>query len=485
MYKIYLEEFDSTLDYEADKLCSRSFAYILKENDWVLQYCVDLSNNECNAVVFADEFWVDYEEGEKVKRPINLYRGGQYDFDAQTYRFLEGGIVFSDGITYVAFAGHAEDWYLVSGILNESEPRNKIKSRFFPGLQQFQKDIIARSEEPDDPALYRFDNALNVIWKTPLSSNQEGVRGLTGAPQLFEDVIYLNLPDQVKYYGPTPMAIGAFSAETGEPLWTKTLPCCVRNADLHEGEVYIASEFFLQIRDVRTGEITWELEPCWDEGHIPCHLIPLNGEDLLINFQFKSLAWILDRETKTITQRIHFPSGSGYCFSTMRWPQKHGKNRWLWSTEFVLFTHNMRNSALVTIDYDEAAPPQVDTTVGAKPRPKHTLKGVSLESGEKEYILTIDHDDLDEVVRYAMIILQNFAHEKGRCAGISSKPDRKHNGKIHVEVIRKTLDTMDMKEDEVLERLNLIKLLTERRLNSVSFKAGNKKDKFSIDVALV
>ena len=56
----------------------------------------------------------------------------------------------------------------------------------------------------------------------------------------------------------------------------------------------------------------------------------------------------------------------------------------------------------------------------------HKLKGKTAESGEKEYFLEMTHHDLDEIVRYCIIILSNFVHEKGRAAQSS-----KHNGAIY------------------------------------------------------
>ena len=118
-----------------------------------------------------------------------------------------------------------------------------------------------------------------------------------------------------------------------------------------------------------------------------------------------------------------------------------------------------------------------------KPRPEHKLKGKTVESGEKEYFLDMKHHDLDEIIRYCIIIIKNLAHDKGRI-GLPNKPDRKHNGKVHVTIDKSELVT-DKTDDEINESLYAIKAITEHTLKKLNITAGNKKDDFMVDIKLV
>ena len=292
------------------------------------------------------------------------------------------------------------------------------------------------------------------------------------------------MPEHAYYQKtPTPMDIGAFCAKTGQPLWSDTLPCCARNADLHGSEVYIASDQFLQIRDVPTGEVVWEMLPFWSDDESPCHLYPLSENDLLVNFQFKNFAWVINRSDNSIKQTITLPEKSYYCLSTTSLPTKVADNRWAWEAEYTNFTQNTRNSAVVTIDLDNSQPEDAEATI--KPRPKHKLKGKTVENGEKEYFLEIDHDNLDEVVRYGVIIIKKCAHNKGLgCAYPRLKPDRKHNGKIHVKVKKKSLNT-DKTDAEIMTALADIKMLCEYTFQTLNIRAGKGKGELVVDIELI
>ena len=175
------------------------------------------------------------------------------------------------------------------------------------------------------------------------------------------------------------------------------------------------------------------------------------------------------------------PEKSYYCLSTTSLPTKVANNRWTWTASYTNFTQNTRNSAVVTIDLDKNQPEDVEAAI--KPRPKHKLRGKMLENGEKEYFLEIDHNNLDEVIRYGIIIIKKFGHDKG-CAYPRLKPDRKHNGKVHVKVKKKSLNT-NKTDVEIMTALADIKMLCEYTFQTLNIRAGNGKDELVVDIELI
>ncbi|WP_077338236.1 hypothetical protein [Pseudocolwellia agarivorans] len=510
MYTVTIEEFESTAwPCVSDELYIRTRNYIYQQHEgkWLpAQNRFSLGDHQELRYLF-NSFWSKYEENN-----INMY--SYLPIQSKPYKdvntlqglFLEGVLLDENRLDYIALEVINRKDFLVIGNLKEPEPSKRILFSLMDTITQYNNHVIVRGIF-ENASLTCFDKNLTKVWETPLEYSRNGRRGLTGEPQLFDNIIYLNMPERISHQKiPTPMEIGAFSADTGEALWKDTLPCCVRNADLHGNEVFIASEYFLQIRDVTTGNVVWELEPFWEADEIPHHLYPLSGNDLLINFQFKGKALIIDRVSKIIKQTIIFPEKSGYCFTTLSLPIKLSNTQWFWDTEFLHFTQNSRNSAVVTIDLDNTnnitqgsdSPAEISqkntlsegdtestilhTDVILKPRPKHKLKGKTVESGEKEYFLEMTHHDLDEIVRYCIIILSNFAHEKGR-AGQSSKPDRKHNGNIHVTINKAAIVT-DKADSEVKKHLQNIKVVSEHTFERLDIKSGNNSE-FLIDVQLV
>lgn len=510
MYTVTIEEFESTAwPCVSDELYIRTRNYIYQKNKgkWQPAHNRFTLGNKQELGYFFNSFWSEnLENNINTNTYLPIQAKPYKDVNTLLGLFLEGILLDENQLDYIGLEVINREKFLVIGNLKEPEPSKRISFRLMNTITQYNDTVIVRGIF-ENASLTCFDKNLTKVWETPLECSDTGMRGLSGKPQLFNNIIYLNMPEDIRYQKtPTPMEIGAFSADTGEALWKDTLPCCVRNADLHGNEVFIASEYFLQIRDVTTGEVVWELEPFWEADEIPHHLYPLRDNDLLINFQFKGKALIIDRVSKTIKQTILFPEKSGYCFTTLSLPIKLSDTQWVWKTEFLHFTQKSRNSGVVTIDLDNtnnltkksANLPTVSqeyslsddngeaavlhTDVILKPRPTHKLKGKTVESGEKEYFLEMTHHDLDEIVRYCIIILSNFAHEKGR-AGQSSKPDRKHNGNIHIKINKAAIVT-DKTDVEVEAQLQTIKVINEHTFKYLDIKSGNNSE-FLIDIQLV
>lgn len=484
MYKVTIEEFDSTswLYCFEDKVFLKTNNYIYEQlgGSWQPVYCIFYESEDKYISSFANSFWL-------LKKEKNNVALHCIDSNKEKYKKLKGSfqsnsILFNKNLkNYIGIWQSNGDRGLAVGSLYEETPSYFIEGRFFNGVKQYESNFIVRGIG-DNNALICLDSSLNEVWRTPLKYDDGAMRGLPCNPEIYNNVIYVNMPDWPRYQKkPTPMDIGAFSADTGEALWSDTLPCCARNADLHGSEVYIASDYFIQIRDVTNGEVVWEMEPFWQEDEVPCHLYPLDKQDLLVNFQFKNKALIINRNDKTIKQLITLPEKSNYCFSTTRLPIKLSETRWAWSLGFTDFKQGTRNSGVVFIDLDNDQPNEVEAVI--KPRPEHQLKGKTVESGEKEYFLSMKHNDLDEVIRYCIIIIKNLAHDKGRI-GLPNKPDRKHNGKVHVTIDKSALVT-DKTDDEINESLYAIKAITEHALKKLNITAGNKKDDFIVDIKLV
>lgn len=463
------------------------FIYLYKGNEYQQLYSFyngtnDKSINEL--VTFLDLFWLITEGS-----PNNSYVPVNIPYIENLVpiygSFSNGILVDKQELNYIAEHTYAKEKSLIIGTLTDDKPKYKLPSNILGNILQYKDKFIVRGRN-NDSALICLDSTLSEVWRTPLKSSQCAMRGLPCSPEIYQDIVYVNMPEDPVYQPATqpkkiPMDIGAFSADTGEPIWKDTLPCNTRNADLHGSEVFIACDYFIQIRDVKTGKVIWEMAPFWAEDEIPNLLYPLNEQDLLLNFQFKNKALILNRTDKSIKQVITLPEKSYYCFGTTDQPIKVSDTQWLWTVEFTNPIANARNSGVVTIDLDNNQ--TKEHTAQIKPRPNYTLKGKKMEHGEKEYFLDMSHHDLDEVIRYCIIVIKNFAFEKGRY-GFPTKPDRKHNGKIHVAIDRASLDT-DKSEQELLSALATIKKATEDKFSVSRLKAGNNKNEFDVRIQLV
>ena len=485
MYKVSIEEFENIgwVHYFDEQVFYQTRDSVYKEvnNTWSLLYRRNKKDYEHDLVARCNLFWLTSGKNNVWSSTLLKFESNEIEGVTNVNGSLYGSELLNNQLDYVANEIVNEAECIVLGNLKSANPQKIVACDFFAKIINYKETIIVRGRN-DDSALICFDHHLNELWRTPLQYSRGGLRGLPCYPEIYKDIVYLNMPEYAFYQEtPTPMDIGAFCAKTGQSLWSDTLPCCARNADLHGSEVYIASDQFLQIRDVTTGKVVWEMLPFWSEDESPCHLYPLNENDLLVNFQFKNFAWVINRSDNSIKQTITLPEDSYYCLSTTTLPTKIADNRWAWEAEYTNFTQNSRNSAVVIIDLDNSQPEDAEATI--KPRPKHKLRGKTVETGEKEYFLEIDHDNLDEVIRYGVIIIKNFGHDKG-CAYPRLKPDRKHNGKIYVTVKKKSLDT-DKTDAEIITALADIKMLCEDTFQSLNIRAGNGKDSLILDIKLI
>ncbi len=136
-------------------------------------------------------------------------------------------------------------------------------------------------------------------------------------------------------------------------------------------------------------------------------------------------------------------------------------------------------SYLLELIPDNSQPKQVN--VELPQRPPFWVSRLTMKNGEHEHLVTISHNNLDEIILYGTIILKEILLEV--CNQIDPrKSDDKHNGKLHFVVDPEPL--LEGIRDSAISKLQVIAERISWHADRYGKTAGKKKKPFKVLIEL-
>lgn len=332
--------------------------------------------------------------------------------------------------------------------------------------------------------LFAYDLDLNKKWQITTEKRCfSGVPNSMDAPQYYQacDLVIINFgehdtPERGEF------EINAYKAETGALVWQQIVSTSPSCSHLSGDKVYVCVEDELIILAAATGEVLHRVSHQLNEpsdGYPPVNFMYPYQDKLLLVSPKHGLVQLRTGDCKTILQNIHVPLPYTTSFHP---PVLHDDKVYFSLTHANSFNNTMKGGVLVltqnnTIECN--ADEMVEAEIEARPPMGITL--VKDELRHDVYQVTIDHDNLDDIIRFSTIALKEVAFRYGKYSS-ATETNKNHQGQLLLKVNSQKLN---MSHDELSQKLAIIKQRVEGNLTSSRVKAGDGKNSFVVNIELV
>jgi hypothetical protein len=386
------------------------------------------------------------------------------------------------------------------GTLLNKEHFYRTKSRRVHGLEQynFSGELVKKIEgrlryliQSADllfvlgkGALLAYDFDLNKKWQVSTTKSCfSGVPNSMDAPQYYKasDLVIINFgehdtPERGEF------EINAYQAETGALVWQQIVSTSPSCSHLSGDKVYVCVDDELIILAAATGEVLHRVKHQLNEpsdGYPPVNFMYPYQDKLLLVSPKQGLVQLRTSDAKTILQNIHVPLPYTTSFHP---PVLHDDKVYFSLTHANSFNNTMKGGILVlTQDKNIESNADEIVEVNIEARPPMTVTLVKGALGQDVYQVTIDHDNLDDIIRFSTIALKEVAFRHGKYSS-ATDTNKNHHGQLLLKVNRQGLK---ISLDELSQKLAIIKQRVEDNLISSRVKAGDGKNSFVVDIELV
>jgi hypothetical protein len=311
-----------------------------------------------------------------------------------------------------------------------------------------------------------FDWTLGERWRVAPFKKECYAQALEEAPQLYGDLVVFNVGVDPKTR--CDFELTAFAKSDGSVVWSQTLDREPNASTLKDGRVYVALDAQMLVFDAATGKKLVD-RPTGFKGqnHIQC----LGDGELLIAWSTPDAAVrIFSADGEKLIQEIEVPDP--YAPGRPR-PLFHAGNIYLPADKFGPGLHGT-GSALMILTPAQGKKP----VVAVDERPPIAVITVENEQGEHELVVSVSHDNVEELLRYTEIAVKETACRRGTDIWERNERDPKHNGRIRVAVDPVGLPPEARAEIEaMLQR-------AERYLKEINTYAGDGKHKIRITLEM-
>ena len=321
-----------------------------------------------------------------------------------------------------------------------------------------------------------------------------------GAPQYFEkkNLLVVNLGEN-NDFPRGDFEINAYHAKTGELAWQQIVSTTPDCSSLYGDKVYAIVSGDIIILDAATGSILHQvahgLNDPKDDYPMANFIYPCQQGLMLVSPKH-GLVQIRTVDGLTILQNIHVPLPYTTSFHP---PITYEGKTYLGLTHADSYDNTMKGAILVLendleINDEQAQKGIVETEAQIVPRPPTLVELIKNESGEDVYRVSIEHDalksnaaskTLDDLIRFSTIALKETAFKYGSYTS-STETNKNHHGQLLLSVKSGGLQkTTGLNEEQLLEKLQVIKERVERNLADTGVQAGDGSSAFVVDVQLV
>lgn len=405
---------------------------------------------------YADKSFTINEKGKKISKPF-FFDSGTFLNKAHFYRVKSRRI-------------HGLEQYDSSFKLVK-----KIEGRFSYLTQSAELLFVLKRD-----GLVAYDLDLNEKWQvTTEKSCFSGVPHSIDAPQYYQasDLVIINFgenntPERGEF------EINAYQAETGDLVWQQIVSITPSCSHLSGDKVYVCVQDELIILAAATGEVLHRVshqlnEP--EDGRPAVNFLHPYQDKLLVVSPKHGLVQLRTGDAKTILQSIHVPLPYTTSFHP---PVLHDDKVYLSLTHADSFDNTMKGGILVLSQVDVA---EKFVEANIEERPNTVIEFVQNTEGEDVYQVTFSHDDLDDLIRFSTITLKEIAFKHGNYES-STETNESHHGKLLLKI---DAQKVNLNNEELSQKLAIIKERVEANLVSSGVKAGDGKSDFVVDIELV
>jgi len=299
------------------------------------------------------------------------------------------------------------------------------------------------------------------------------------APRYYEpsNLLIVNL-GEIKEWPHGEFEINAYNASTGEVVWQNIVCTTPDYAQLTGDRVYLCVKDEIIILDAATGEYLLrekhELNGV-NASYFHATFVYPYTDKLLVASPQHQVVQLRTGDAKTVIQEIQIP----IPYNISCHPPVIHEDKVYFSLGHLDSYDNTMKGAVLILTPAECKNKQVEAKI--EPRPPIQIKLANTELGNKVYQVTIEHDDLDEIIRFSTITLKEIAFKYGKYPS-TTETNRNHNGNLQLFV---KANVLNMTETDLLEALSIIKFRVEENLSSTDVRAGDGKNDFTVDIQLV
>ena len=336
----------------------------------------------------------------------------------------------------------------------------KRKGKYHLGFVAWEGRVFARER---GRGLVCYDMEFNEKWCVPLE--KFCFTQIFSGPQNYENLIIVNVGEK-----DTPkrgdFELNAYSAEDGALVWQVVLPTSPGSSNVIGDKVYVSVFDKIMVIDAATGRVLLE-KPHGLRADSHNMLFPY--EDRLLVFSEADDKIHVFNDNGNRVQQIFLPEN--YMAGYIRFPVVYDKKLYK-----VLMRRNT-SAALLTLTPDENADKQIHLKLRLEP--SFYVSVVTTKDGEHEHVVTVSHDDLDEIILYSIIRLKEIGVETSSSVD-PYKADPKHNGNLRLFVDPDPLED----PETALEKLGIVKKKVEWYLKQSYETAGENKNDFRVLIEL-
>ena len=290
-------------------------------------------------------------------------------------------------------------------------------------------------------------------------------------PQLYKDLVILNVgedPDKRR-----DGEVTAFSKADGTAVWTKIFTDEPDSCNIIDDAVYITVGNQMIVLDAETGDVRVNEQMGFSGGRgVELAILFTDGKKLIALSEGTATIKIFTLDGKKLVQEFKVPTP--YTPSYKYLPVLHEDKTYIDLTVDLNLVAAM-HAMLILSTVKEGEEPVIKT----EERPPFTKKTIKTGKGKgikHEYVYTTHHDNLEDILRFAPIIIKETACLKGSQMYTTDERDKKFNGKFTLIVDPTHLpDGAEKQIQEMAEE-------TEKYLSKMSIYSGDGKNTISIKV---
>lgn len=370
-----------------------------------------------------------------------------------------------------------------------------LGGKFISGVSRSEKYTYIRSNSDEFICL---DNQLDTIWSVKFEKKcfSDSINKL---PQFLKkaDLVIVNVGEKPKE-ARGEFELNAYNADNGDLAWQIILEETPCSSNLIGDKVYIIVLRQLIIVDANNGEILVNVKHGFRpfaaatstyQGMV-CPMV--NSSNLICISPMDRKVQIRSLDANQVLQTINIPLP---YMPSLTVPVEFEGSYYLPLQHIDSFNNGMKGGLLV-FEVDLGTNDQVEIEVEAiiAPRPPISVELTQNENGDDVYQVSIEHDvdkpnaaskTLDNLIRFSTIALKETAFKYGSYTS-STEINKNHHGQLLLSVKLGDLKkTAGLSNDELLDKLQIIKERVERNLSDTGVQAGDGSSAFVVDIQIV
>ncbi len=349
-----------------------------------------------------------------------------------------------------------------------------VKGRFALEFEVDSQHVYAKEIYGD---VVCFDHELTEAWR--VKSNKNLYSDAIAGPQLFKNLVIVNIGE--KSEPPRgEFELNAYHTDNGNLVWQQVLETSPASSTLVKDKVYVIVDKRLLVIDAATGSIEVEEQhgftPFNADTNIYKGAVYPMGDNLLCLSPPDRMIQIRSSDAKDILQTIRIPGS--YTVKTDQPIRYEGK--YYLPLTHIDFMYNGMSGAYIVLTEDANAPE--DHTAEIEARPDFYISTINEhETGNDIYLVTVSHNNMDELIRFSTIALKELACDRGAYQNPPNR-NKNHKGVVELVIDPAPLEHMKKSTEELMQELHVIKERVERWLQDMQVYAGDGTSPFVINI---